>query len=56
MPGSRAPLRGGAEADFHGAQDIINIYSYKYIKEFLKCVINILLKYTGAVFYTKWYY
>ena len=34
-------------------QDIINIYSYKYIKEFLKRVINILLKYTGTVFYTK---
>ena len=30
-----------------------NIYNYKYIKEFLKCIINILLKYTGTVFYTK---
>ena len=27
--------------------------SYKYIKEFLKRVINILLKYTGTVLYTK---
>ena len=35
---------------------IINIYSYKYIKELLKRVINILLKYTRTVFYTKWYY
>ena len=34
-------------------QDIINIYSYKYVKELLKCIINILLKYTGTVFYTK---
>ena len=27
--------------------------SYKYINELLKRVINILLKYTGSVFYIK---
>ena len=34
-------------------QDIVNICSYKYIKELLERVINILLKYTGTVLYTE---
>ena len=39
--------------DLINNNNIINIYSYKYIKELLKRVINILLKYTRTVFYTK---
>jgi hypothetical protein len=31
-------------------------YGNEYIKELLKCVINILLKYTITVLYTKWHY
>jgi len=31
----------------------INIYSNKYIKEFIKCIINILLKYARTVLYAK---
>ena len=34
----------------------INIYSNKYIKEFIKCIINILLKYARTVLYAKQYY
>ena len=34
-------------------QNIINIYGYKYIKELLKRIINILLKCTRTVLYTK---
>jgi len=37
-------------------QDIINIRGYKYIKEFIKCVVNILLKYTKTILHTEWHY
>jgi hypothetical protein len=34
-------------------QDIVNIRGNKYIKEFIKYIINVLLKYTRTIFYTK---
>jgi len=37
-------------------QDIINIRGNKYIKEFIERIVNVLLKYTGTVLYTKRHY
>jgi hypothetical protein len=34
-------------------QDIINIRGNKYIKEFTKRIVNILLEYTRTILYTK---
>jgi hypothetical protein len=34
-------------------EDIINIRGNKYIKEFTKRIINVLLKHTRIILYTK---